>query len=623
MSSAVAQSLELVSPNGVLSLQVFAKDWTSRYRVEPGALWYRVLRGGKTIVADSRLGLELEGGPSFICNLEVVSCVQSSVDTSWTPVYGERSTVADRRATGTLTVRETIPPFRTLLLDLSVFDDAVAFRYRLPEDAAPCRIGNELTQFRFAAGAIGIQQTFPEDEYRPLPLAKLFHKTELPLVVELAGGEGYACINEAGADRHPRMFLAPAGSVEGQDPEECGVLARLGSPCEAGPGFATPWRVVHVVEKPAQLIGIADTLQNLAPPCAIPDTSWIRPGKTIREVMLTTPGGKACIDYAVKRGLQYILYDAGWYGHEYDESSDARTITPDPDRIKNQPAYPGLDLQEVIRYGKERGVGVFLYVNRRALERQLADIVPLFAGWGVAGIKFGFVNYGTEGWTKWLFDAIALCAKHKLHVDVHDFYRPTGLCRTWPNLLTQEGTRGNEHFPTPRHNVTLPFCRFSGGPADYTICYRHAKNQTTSAHQIAMAAVYYSPLQLIYWYMKPENYVGRDAELEFFDRVSTVWDDTVGIDGKIGEFAAVARRKGAEWFVGAMTNEDARTVRIPLSFLEKGKTYQATVFRDGLKADGDLFTSIVREEIRVDAATELDEKLLATGGVAVWIRPGA
>jgi alpha-glucosidase len=232
--------------------------------------------------------------------------------------------------------------------------------------------------------------------------------------------------------------------------------------------FSTPWRVIMAAEKPGELIENNFLLLNLNPPCEIENPAWIRPGKVMREITLSTEGGRSIVDFAVKRNLHYILFDAGWYGAESSKSSDATTVTIDPARNKNPDA---LNLHEVIAYAKERGIGVILYVNQRALYRQLDTILPLYKRWGVSGIKFGFVQVGSHYWTKWLHDAVKKCAEYELLVDIHDEYRPTGFSRTYPNLMTQEGVYGNEEFPDATHNVTLPFTRFTQGAADYTICY--------------------------------------------------------------------------------------------------------------------------------------------------------
>jgi alpha-glucosidase len=236
----------------------------------------------------------------------------------------------------------------------------------------------------------------------------------------------------------------------------------------------------------------------------------------------------------------------------------------------------------------------------------------------VDGVKYGFVNTGTAGWTRWLYDAAGAAAAQKLVVDVHDEFRPTGMSRTYPNFLTQEGILGNEGFPGADHNTVLPFTRFLAGAGDYTVCWLSPKLNTTWGHQMALSVAFYSPLQFLYWYDRPPA-IERETPgelLEFFAAVPTVWDETRVVDGRPGEYAVVARRKGSEWFLGAITNQRARTLQAPLRFLAAGREYAATLYIDGsAKRD-------VKVERRETGARETLSLVLApAGGAAVRFRP--
>jgi alpha-glucosidase len=352
---------------------------------------------------------------------------------------------------------------------------------------------------------------------------------------------------------------------------------------------------------------------NLNEPCAIADTSWIRPGTVIREVTLTTDGGKACVDFAARMGIDYVEFDAGWYGHEYSDASDARAVNVDPKRSKGP-----LDLQEVIDYGKAKGVGVILYVNRRALERQLDEILPLYQKWGVKGVKYGFVNVGSQQWTSWLHAAVRKAAEHRLVVDIHDEYRPTGVSRTWPNLLTQEGVRGNEEMPTAEHNVILPFTRYLAGAADYTVCWNDRRLKTTRAHQLAAAVVFFSPLQFLFWYDRPAS-VAEEPALEFWRNLPTAWDDTRVLEGQPGKFVTIARRSGQTWYLGSMSGATGRNLDLRLDFLDGTKAYDALACSDpaetGKLGGVDVHTKEVRHGQALKAAVQ------AHGGYAVRFTP--
>ena len=199
-------------------------------------------------------------------------------------------------------------------------------------------------------------------------------------------------------------------------------------------------------------------------------------------------------------------------------------------------------------------MGLILYVDRRQIKKQRDILFPLFEKWGVKGVKIGFVDVGPQTETAWITETIQKAAEHHLILDIHDGYRPTGYARTYPNLLTVEGIRGNEHFPTPEHNCTISFTRYIAGSADYTVCYYDPRLKTTHAQQLAMAVVSYSPLQSIFWYDKPSEYHG-EPEIEFFQHVPTVWDDTKVINGEIGKFATIARRSGDDWFVRTINQQ--------------------------------------------------------------------
>jgi alpha-glucosidase len=271
---------------------------------------------------------------------------------------------------------------------------------------------------------------------------------------------------------------------------------------------------------------------------------------------------------------------------------------------------------------------VILYVNQRALEKQLDTILPLYEKWGVAGIKFGFVQVGSHRWTTWLHEAVKKCARYHLMVDIHDEYRPTGFSRTYPNLMTQEGIMGNEEMPDATHNTILPFTRFVAGAADYTFCYYYRKEfghrerhiRTTPAHQLALPVIFYSPWQFMYWYDKPGDYQG-EPELELWDALPTVWDDTKIIQGEIGQYITVARKSKESWFVGTITGNNGRELKIPLNFLDAGKKYEASIYSDdpGVKTR----TKVAIKRMIVDASTILDTRLQPSGGEAIRIRPVA
>jgi alpha-glucosidase len=261
---------------------------------------------------------------------------------------------------------------------------------------------------------------------------------------------------------------------------------------------------------------------------------------------------------------------------------------------------------------------MILYVDRVPAMRQLDAIVKTYRDWGVAGIKFGFVWEGRQSDGDFIYDLLKKCGEHRLLVNLHDNLRPAGLERTLPNYIALEGVRGNEQFPTATHNCTLPFTRALAGPIDYTICYANPRNQTTNAHQLALAVIYYNPLTSLYWYDEPAKYAGRAwPDLAFLDECPTSWAETVALSGEIGEHAVVARRANdGRWFVGAITNEQPRRLSIDLGFLGGGR-WRVRRFADGGPAPVAWQTSVLLSDETTDAAGTLDMTLAPAGGQAI------
>jgi alpha-glucosidase len=296
------------------------------------------------------------------------------------------------------------------------------------------------------------------------------------------------------------------------------------------------------------------------------------------------------------------MYDAGWYGPE--RSSDPKQVVPQ------------IDLPKVIAYGKEKGIGVILYVNYIPLQKSLDTLLPLYKQWGIAGLKFGFVDGFSQKGLTWLAMAIRKVNDHGLLLNIHDNYKPTGLNRTYPVLLTQEGIRGDENSPDAFHTTTLPFTRFLAGAADFTYCYPNQKNsfsknlKVSMGQQLALTVVYFSPLQAMFWYGQPNDYT-NDQKIEFFKYVPTVWDESRYLAGEIGKNISVARRSGNTWFMGNAAGPEDWNTSIQLNFLAKGKTYTATVFEDDGKR------SIRKKTMRVRQGDKLPVTLKAGTGNAL------
>ena len=432
------------------------------------------------------------------------------------------------------------------------------------------------------------------------------------------------------------MALGEAGLVDYPsmkfDPDSSGgisIKSRLDGEARKSIPFQSTWRVIMAGKDPGDLLEKNYLILNLNDPSEIEDISWIKPGKALREVTLTTEGGKAAIDFTSAHNMQYVEFDAGWYGYEYDDVSDARAVNLDPKRSKGP-----LDLEEIIRYADTKNIGILLYVNRRALERQIDELLPLYRDWGVAGIKFGFVQVGNQEATRWLHESVKKAALYKMVVDVHDEYRPTGFSRTYPNFLTQEGIRGDEESPSNSHTLITMFTRMLAGAGDNTICYYNERVENkmgSHASQLAKAVCIFSPLQFLYWYDRAipvnkknelrntPNYIGEDPELEFFDNVPTVWDETRVLHAEIGKFGMIARKKGDAWYIGGINGTEARDLNVKFSFLDHGKKYKARIYSDD--PDVSTRTHVRIDNIEIDNNSTYIAKLKSNNGIAMQILP--
>ena len=613
----------LESPNGNYEFTFYQKQLTT----ESTQMYYTVSFKGKEVICESELGILIEnqlfesalGIPNDECtlwseNLQLTGTEETEVANSWKPVYGERSTIKDNYKQLTLSFKkggegntqaDGYDKRRYYFLDLIVraYDEGIAFRYHFPEAANGLflHITGEQTQFSFPKGTQAYYTRWAQAHYELLPLKDWKDECERPLTLKLENGLTVA-LAEAEMIDYARMKFR----LNENKPNT--LQAGLYSSADVITPYSTPWRVIMAAEKPGDLIVNNDIILNLNPPCEIENTSWIKPGKVIRSG-LKQAEVMACIDFAAEMGLQYVHMDAGWYGPEMKMNSNATTIAPDKD----------LDMKALCKYAEGKGIGLWVYVNQRALIQQLDELLPLYKEWGLKGIKFGFVQIGNQYWSTWMHEAVRKCAKYEILVDIHDEYRPTGFSRTYPNLMTQEGICGNEEMPDATHNVTLPFTRFLAGAGDYTLCYYNDRVKNTHAHQLAMAAVYYSPIQFMYWYDWPALYQG-EPELEFWKNIPTVWDDTKVLAGEIGEYIAMARQSDEEWFVGIMTNTEARKLTITADFLEVGKKYEVRIYEDDDKINTRTKVRVSTKK-KIKAGDTFTFNLKASGGAAMHFIP--
>ena len=617
MVTLVMKGEVLSSPNGkyqfVFSQKdgklMYSLDYANKPVVEEGELGVNI----DNHLVESAMGIPVDTNRVWTKGMEVTSVERRSEDNTWKTVYGEYSQIRDHYNEMTIHLvkggrhqgsSNAYDKRQQYLFDIIVraYDEGVAIRYHFPEatNGLFMHITDDLTSFRFAPGAEAYHYAWAQSHANKVKLLKSEaawkDEAERPLTLRLSNGL-YAAIGEAALTDFVRGKLKLKTDHELQ-------MAMFDS-ADIITAYDMPWRFIMVGEKAIDLINNKQLVLNLNAPCQIADTSWIKPGKAFRVCRLDMKTCLAGVDFCVDRGLQYIELDAGWYGPEMKMSSSALKVLESRD----------IDMPKLCAYAKSKGIGVWVYVNQRALYQELDQLLPLYEKWGISGIKFGFVQIGSQEWTTWLHQAVRKCADHHIMVDIHDEYRPTGWSRTYPNLMTQEGIGGNEEMPDAEHNTILPFTRFLCGPADYTPCYFNGRVKNTKAHQLAMPVVYYSPVTFLYWYDLPNAYKG-EQELDFWKHCPTVWDESKALQGEIGEFIVQARRSGDDWFVGAMTGLQARDITINTAdFLQKGKKYRVEIYNDDPSLDTRTKVSSTVQTLKAGKVLKLH--LQSSGGAAL------
>lgn len=614
--NAHAEAQKVQSPDGKIRIEFTLGSF------DPGqnqwfisdAPYYRVFVQDKSFIQASRLGFEVSGAPIFDRFFEISDTNTKEQRGSWKPVCGDRSEYPDNYNELTVTLQENIPPKRLLKIVFRAYNEGIAFRYIIPEQEAiqSITIPREYTEFAFAPNTFVWEEHGHEGLYQKVAASDIEPNCELPLTVKTQNGI-YGAIAEAGNSNYPRAYVQ---ALRGRGGEKFSTIqVSLRGEAKGHGEYETAWRSVTISDRPGGLMEQHYLTMNLSEPNQIADVSWVKPGTAIRDNTLTTINSKKLIDYAEKMGIDYIILDWGWYGAAFDDRSDPSKVNvTNPSNGKPIPNHTGLDLPEVIRYGQEHGVGIWLYVNRQGLERYADKIFPLYQSWGIKGIKPGFVNTGSQEWQQWTENMVKKAAEHHLMVNIHDAYRPTGFSRAYPNLITQEGIRGNENQPDADHNTMLPFTRFTIGAGDYTPGYCRPELKNTWAHRLAMGIIVYSPGQFLFWNEKLSECHDR-PELALWKDIPTTWDDTKVLLGDIGEYAVIARRSGTMWYIGGITNHSERKIELNLSFLDSGKKYKAEVFTD----DPTDAIQVLIENKQVDAKTVLSFNLIGNSGFSIKI----
>ncbi len=632
----------LSSPDGRLVLVI--ETSASAANPQESQLVYRVTFRGKPLVDQSTLRLELEGQHPLGSDLRIVKATPSSFDETYRLLTGKASEVRNHYNALRVDLEEPSGLRRKLTIEARAYDDAVAFRYVVPEQnpIRSFRLTKESTEFRIAKDATTYSLILPnfrsmyESEFVKLPISAFSNQggvaskvlIGLPTLMEVPG-VAWMAITEADLQGNSSMYLTnPSASWAGHWFES--VLA----PAEDDPDVIvkgtlphhSAWRVLLVGDEPGRLVE-SNVITSLNPESEVADTSWIHAGRASWDWWSGSLGAdgkpayntetmKYYVDFAARSGFEYMLVDAGWSGRDITQMNGK------------------VDIPELVRYAAAKNVKVWIWLYYGSVDAQLEEAFPLYEKWGVAGIKIDFIERDDQRGIDFYYRVAKAAAEHHLMVDFHGATKPSGLERTFPNVVGYEGVLGMEQSKAgsrdnPDHHTTLPFTRMLAGPMDYTPGSFHNVTRDdfvprmespmtmgTRAHQLAMYAVYQAAIQMVAdW---PKAYEGQPA-FEFIRNAPATWDETRVLNGRPGEFVTIARRHGKEWFLGSLTNWDARQLDLPLDFLGAGD-YTATIYSDA--PDADKHPENVRVEAKVVSRTShLGAKLAPGGGYAVRFVP--
>ncbi len=579
-------------------------------KVEIGQMiTYSVTHRGQQILAPSAISMTLDGGLVLGQNPHVANVRKAEINETIVPVVKhKRASIVDRGNQLTIDFQGDYS------LVFRAYDDGVAYRFvtRLNRDI---KVMKDQATFTFPAdfpGFLPITKTLMmsfEKPYVYQPISKLANDdmVYLPITLEAANGVRIA-ITESALEDYAGMFLkkaaGQANTLEGtfanfplqekQRRDRYMDVTERADYIAATKGMRSfPWRLMIIADRDGALIE-SDLVYRLADPPRLQDTSWIRPGKVAWDWWnalnvygvdfrsgVNNPTYKYYIDFAAKNGIEYVILDEGW-----SEPADLLKLKPE------------VDLKELVQYANQKKVGLVLWVVWLSLERQLEPAMKMFEDLGIKGIKVDFMDRDDQKIVNYYWKIAAEAARRNLLVDFHGAYKPAGLDRTYPNVITREGVMGLEYSKwsdsiTPEHDVTIPFTRMLAGPMDFTpgamvnaqkadfkAIFERPMSQGTRCHQLAMYVVYESPLQMLC--DTPSNYSREPEILDLLAKVPSVWDETRVLDGKVGDYVVIARRNGRDWYIGAMTDWTPRTLTIDLGFLN-GQT--AEIWQDGVNAN--------------------------------------
>ena len=641
--AAGAKPYVVSSPDGRLKVTVDAGD----------KLTYSLERNGTVLLQPSEIGLSLADGTVWGPGSKFRKATRRSVDVSFDALYFKRNTVRDR-------YNELVLPAKGFRVVFRVYDDGMAYRF---ETDKPVTVESEQATFSFAGdwpayvpyvshnteSLEGQFMSSCESQYTHHPLSQ-WNKERLaflPIVVEAPGGVRL-CVTEADLRNYPGLYLyngdasttlrgrlprVPKDVVQGGHNMLQGLIQSR-EPFIARDADVFPWRAILVADEDKELAQ-SDFVYRLAAPAKPGDWSWVKPGKVAWDwwndwnlsgvdfrTGVNNDTYKYYIDFASEHGIEYVILDEGW---AVNKQADLMQVIPE------------IDLPMLTKYAAERGVGLILWAGYWAFNRDMEGICRHYAAMGIKGWKIDFMDRDDQPMVRFYEDAAATAARYRMVVDFHGAFKPAGLQRTYPNVLNFEGVHGLEQMKWSgpevdqvTYDVTIPFVRLAAGSADYTQgAMRNATkrnyrpvnsepmSQGTRCRQLAEYVLFDAPLMMLC--DSPSNYRKEPECTAFIAAIPTVWDETLALDGRIAEYAVLARRSGSTWYIGAMTDWKARDMEIPLDFLPEG-SYTVTVYRDGPNADR-AARDFRMETTEATAATTLRVHLAPGGGWAARLEP--
>jgi alpha-glucosidase len=635
-----AKTYSLTSPNGAVQINI---DTASK-------LTWSVIQQSQVITKPSAIAMHLNDGKVLGENAQITSAKKENVNTTIAALFYKKDTIEDNYTQLTLNCKDDYG------IIFRAYNDAAAYRF-FTKKKDSIIIQSEDAEFNFTDDDSAwipysndphngdkYECSF-ENIYQHIPLSQFVKDSVafLPVLVDLKNNKK-VLITEADLEEYPGMFLTNAKTGFGlrgdyapytleqvqneRNPVQALVTKRADYIAKTQGTKSFPWRVVIISNNDKDLLN-NDMVYRLASPNRLNDVSWIKPGKVAWDwwndwnishvdfrAGINTETYKYYIDFASANHIQYILLDEGW--------------SDDKDIMK---IVPAIDLKEIISYAAQKNVGVWLWMGSYPLDEKMDEIFTTYSKMGVKGFKIDFMDRDDQPMVEYYYRVAKTAAQNHIMVDFHGAYKPTGLNRTYPNVVNFEGVHGMEqlkwgHDDQVTYDVSIPFIRMVAGPMDYTPgAMRNANkesfrpvnempmSQGTRCHQLAMYIMYEAPFEMLS--DNPTAYLKEQESTDFISTVPTTFDETIALDGKVSEYCVIARRKGNTWFVSAMNNWNARDINIDLAFLKTGN-YEAEIFKDGINANRDA-TDYIKETKTISSTDKLNVHLAPGGGWAAKI----